>query len=229
MAELATIAERDDHRAEGRRGGKAAGGQALRRCVVTRAKRPQAELLRFVVDPEGVVTPDVANRLPGRGVWVTPDRAILGKAIKAGRFRAGFKADVQTPPSLLADTERLLERRLVELLGLARGAGQAAAGWEQAREFARRHPIGLGAVASDAAPGAKRRLLGLASGAPVVDMLDGATLGRAFGREHVVHALVMRGRIADMLALEAARRRGLLETMEDGAAARTPHGEGSDR
>lgn len=204
-------------------------GPAPRRCVVTRAKRPQAELLRYVLDPDGVVVPDVAGRLPGRGVWVTPDRAILTKAIASGRFRAGFKAEAITPPDLMAETERLLERRLTELLGLARSAGQVAAGWEQAREFGRKHAIGLGVVAADAAPGARRKLFGLASGAPVMDMLDAATLGRALGRERVVHALVMRGRFASMLALEAARRRGLLAIADDGAAATTPGGEGSDR
>lgn len=232
MAETATIAKTPERTTARRGQGGATGASprsALRRCVVTRAKRSQAELLRYVVDPNGVVVADVANRLPGRGVWVTPDRAILEKAIKAGRFRAGFKANVETPPDLLADTERLLDRRLNELLGLARGAGHVAAGWEQAKEFSRRKPVGLGIVASDAAPGARRKLIGLASGAPVLDMLDGATIGRAFGRDHVVHALVLRGKFADMLALEAARRRGLLASMDDGAAARTPDGEGSDR
>ena len=227
MADTATYADPHDAPAARRRAEKRDVG--VRRCIVTRAKRPQEQLLRYVVDPDGVVVADVAGRLPGRGVWVTPDRAILAKAIGGGRFKAGFRADVTTPDNLLAETERLLDRRLVELVGLARGAGHIAAGWEQAREFARKHAIGLALVAADAAPGARRKLLGLASGAPVMDMLDAATLGRAMGRERVVNALVMRGKFADMLALEAARRRGLLDCVQDGAAATTPDGEGSDR
>jgi len=197
----------------------------IRRCIVTRSKRPQAELLRFVVDPNGVVAPDVANRLPGRGVWVSPDRKILAKAIAAGRFRAGFKADVTVPDGLLAETERLLERRIAELLGLARSAGRVGAGWEQAREFARRRQVGLIVVASDAAPASRRRLMGLAPEAPVMDVLDAASLGAALGRDQVVNAVVSRGRFADMLALEATRRRGLAGEMDDGAEA-TPGGEG---
>lgn len=227
MAETSTLVETTTIQGLPAKPGKPV-DTGVRRCAVTRAKRPQGEFLRFVVDPEGVVAPDVANRLPGRGVWVTPDRAILARAIKQGRFRAGFKADVKTPDDLIAQTERLLERRLIDLLGLARSAGQLAAGWEQVREFSRRHQIGLVVAAADAAPQSRRKLIGLAPNAPVMDIMDAAAIGRALGRDRVANALVQRGKFANMLALEAARRRGLLETIDDGAAA-TPDGEGSDR
>lgn len=224
MAETAGIVRDGGDRADARGVRKREPG--VRRCVVTRAKRPQAELLRFVVDPNGVVAPDVACRLPGRGVWVTPDLAILTKAAKAGRFQSGFRADVQVPADLIDATRALLDRRIAELLGLARGAGHVAAGWEQAREYARRRAIGLVVVASDAAAPSRRRLEGLAHGAPVLDLFDAASIGRALGRERVVNALVQQGRFADMLAREAARRRGLDSAPNDGAAATTPGGEG---
>ena len=35
------------------------------------------ELLRFVLDPDGRVTPDLRNRLPGRGVWVSANAATV--------------------------------------------------------------------------------------------------------------------------------------------------------
>jgi len=232
MADTATIAVATDSahdRAASRpaaHGGARSREVGVRRCAVTRAKRPQAELLRFVVDPEGVVTPDVAGRLPGRGVWVTPDRAILAKAIGAGRFRAGFKADVIVPDDLPAQVVRQLDRRIEGLIGLARSAGEVAAGWEQAREFARKRRIGLILVASDAAEGARRRLEALAPDAPAMDELDAATLGAALGRDRVVNALVANGRLAKMISLEAARRRGLVGGTDDGAAAATPRGKG---
>jgi len=221
MAEAAAIAGKDESREKRRE------DAGFRRCIVTRSKRQREDLLRFVVDPEGRVTPDVAGRLPGRGVWVTPSRPILEKAISAGRFKAGFKADVETPADLVETTAALLDRRLLELFGLARSAGAIAAGWEKAREFARRHAVGLVIVASDAAPGARRKLLALAPDAPVFDSFDAATLGRALGRDQVVNALAAKGRFAAMLEREAARRRGLLGTGTDGAAAATPRGEGS--
>ena len=222
MAETATII--DNAKLQPERPQRETG---FRRCIVTRSKKQREELLRFVVDPEGRVTPDVAQRLPGRGVWVMPDRQILAKAIKNGRFKAGFKADVHTPDNLIEMTVTLLDRRMIELLGLARGAGQIGAGWEQSQQFSRKHAIGLVLVASDASEGSRRKLIGLARNVPVLDMLDAATLGRALGRERVVNALVSRGRFADLLFREAARRRSLNDGSDDGAAMMIPHGEGS--
>ena len=78
-------------------GGGAPSDPGMRRCIVTRTKKLREEMLRFVVDPDGRVTPDVAMRLPGRGVWVLPKRDALAKAVKTNRFKSAFKADVTTP------------------------------------------------------------------------------------------------------------------------------------
>src|SRR5262249_2013886 len=43
----------------------------VRRCAVTRALRPKDQLIRFVLSPDGVVVPDLKEKLPGRGVWLT--------------------------------------------------------------------------------------------------------------------------------------------------------------
>ena len=42
-----------------------------RTCIVSRTVRPAAEMIRFVLGPDGAVVPDLKRRLPGRGVWVT--------------------------------------------------------------------------------------------------------------------------------------------------------------
>lgn len=183
----------------------------MRRCIVTRSKKPREELLRFVVDPEGRVTPDVAARLPGRGVWVLPKRDALAKAVKTGRFKSAFKAEVTTPENLVEMTAGLLDRRIGELLGLARASSQLAVGWEQAREFARKHRVGLVVVASDAAEASRRRLERMGDGAPVFDRMDSYRLGSALGRERVVNALISKGKFSELLVREAARRDGLDE------------------
>ena len=50
-------------------------------CIVTRTVKDEAELVRFVRGPDGVVVPDLARKLPGRGVWVSLDRRLLDQAI----------------------------------------------------------------------------------------------------------------------------------------------------
>ena len=66
-------------------------GARERMCVATRAVRPVADLLRFVIGPNGEAVPDLKQKLPGRGVWVTATRDALGEAIKRKVFARGFK------------------------------------------------------------------------------------------------------------------------------------------
>src|SRR6185437_1689007 len=84
------------------------GPGAERLCVVSREVKPVDQMIRFVVGPEGVV-PDLKRKLPGRGLWVTGDRATLKTAIAKNVFARGFKRDIRVTPDLLELTERLLE------------------------------------------------------------------------------------------------------------------------
>ena len=91
--------------------------------------RPVADLIRFVVGPDGEAVPDLKRKLPGRGVWVTATQAVLGEAIKRKVFARGFKRNVRLPPDLLARTERLLEQSALDALAIAGKAGLVAAGF----------------------------------------------------------------------------------------------------
>ncbi|MGB6504867.1 MAG: DUF448 domain-containing protein, partial [Xanthobacteraceae bacterium] len=48
-----------------------------RMCVATRTVRPVADLIRFVIGPDGAAVPDLKHKLPGRGVWVTATQSAL--------------------------------------------------------------------------------------------------------------------------------------------------------
>ena len=52
-----------------------------RRCIATGESQPKSELVRFVVGPEGQIVPDLLNRLPGRGIYVSADRVAIDKAV----------------------------------------------------------------------------------------------------------------------------------------------------
>ncbi|MBC7831647.1 MAG: DUF448 domain-containing protein, partial [Hyphomicrobium sp.] len=58
----------------------------LRRCVVTRESLPKEAMLRFVVGPGQVLVPDLAGRLPGRGMWLKAEAGLLALALKKGAF-----------------------------------------------------------------------------------------------------------------------------------------------
>ena len=101
--------------------------------------------------------------------------------------------------------EAALVRRIGELLGLARRAGQAVAGFDKAREWLRTGRAGLILQASDGSAAERARFLsGAADAVTVLAPLPAAALGRVFGRDHVVHVAIAPGRLGERLAVEAA-------------------------
>ncbi len=205
-----------------------------RRCIVTGEVRPIAQLVRFAVDPDGNIVPDVAGRLPGRGLWLLPRRDMLVQAFQRGRFARAARCQVRRPAdnglALVATVEALLARRCVEFLGLARRAGQAVMGFDQVHAWLRAlPPSAVGAVlvqASDGSPGSRTRLTALADAvAPSVarvDVLSAVELARAFGRERVVHVGLGphagTARPAARLVAEADRLAGFRESAIGGNA-----------
>ena len=73
----------------------------LRRCLATRAVRPKSALLRFVVGPDGTLVPDLAGRLPGRGLWITPERDIVASAAAKNLFAKAARERVVVPSDLV--------------------------------------------------------------------------------------------------------------------------------
>jgi predicted RNA-binding protein YlxR (DUF448 family) len=186
----------------------------LRRCLATRAVRPKSALLRFVVGPDGTLVPDLANRLPGRGLWITPERDIVALAAAKNLFAKAARERVVVPADLVDRVAALLARDLLDRLGLARRAGQAVAGFEKVRALLVEGAAGLLFAASDGATDGRRKLRALASDVPLVECLASAELAAALGRDTVVHAAVRKGSFAERLADAAVRLEGMRGSRE---------------
>jgi uncharacterized protein len=179
----------------------------LRRCIVTRESKPKEGMVRFVLDPEGRVVPDLEGRLPGRGMWLSADADVLERASKRGAFAKATRRTVHVPHDLRARIEDGLTRRVRDFIGLARRSGQAVCGREAVLEWLRAGRAGLLVQAADGSPAERARLAG-GRGLPVVSPLPAAALGAVFGRDHAVHAAIATGRLADAIAAEAGRLAG---------------------
>lgn len=180
----------------------------LRRCIVTRETLPKEAMLRFVLSPDGVVVPDVAGRLPGRGMWLKSAPGLLEQAMKKGAFARAAKAQVKVPPELAVQAASLLRARLADSLGMARRAGQAVSGFQKVREALVAGRVALLLEAANGSPAERARLMG--SHAPVVVLaLDADVLGRVFGREIAAHVAVLPGRLAKAIAADAQRLEAL--------------------
>ena len=180
-----------------------------RRCIVTGESGPKSGLIRFVAGPDGTVVPDILEKLPGRGMWVTADRAILDKAGR-GQFARGAKGPVTVPVDLVDEVERQLARRVVDLISIARKAGLAICGFEKVKDALDKGGVRVLLQASDGSTRGKTKLW-TPTGARYFGCLTGAELGAAFGRQIAVHGALMSGGLSDRVVEEAAKLRGLRE------------------
>lgn len=184
-----------------------------RRCIVSGEHDSGANLIRFALGPDGVVTPDVAAKLPGRGAWVRADRNLIGQAVKRGAFARAFKAPAKAADDLADLTEALLARRCLDLLGIARRAGAIAIGATQVEAAIRAKPALLLIEAIDGAEDGREKLMSLHIGlwgrpAPAVACFSAEELGVALGRERVIHACLLQERLALGWVAEISRLAG---------------------
>lgn len=187
------------------RGGRTKDNDAPeRRCIVTGERHPRGGLLRFVIGPEGQVVPDLAAKLPGRGLWLTADAALIEKAAKRGLFARAARAPVTVPPDLAAMVHDMLTRRVIDLISLARKGGQAVGGYEKVRDWLLREDATVLIQASDGSERGKTKLKTPEDGVHIT-CLTAQELGLAFGREHVIHAALAAGGLSVRVVEEAAK------------------------
>lgn len=197
-------------------------GGPVRQCALTRERRAQGDLIRFALDPEERVVPDLKNRLPGRGVWITARREAVARAAKKGIFARGFSRKVTTDPNLAGQVEALLERSALERLALANKAGLVTTGFTKVAEKVAQGSVFVLLHAADAAPGGREKLGGKARAPAIapVDSLNSRQLSLALGRSNVVHAALSEGGAAESF-LNAV---GRLEQYRSSGAALDPAG-----
>mgnify|MGYP000871630381 CR=1 FL=1 len=180
-----------------------------RRCIVTRRTGPKAGLVRFVIGPGDEVVPDLAGRLPGRGLWVAAERATLETAAARGHFARAARRAVRVPDDLAAQVEAAQARRVVDLIAMARKAGLAVAGLEKAKAALVAGQAALLVQASDGSVRGRSELRPPPGEDSLVDCLAGRELGLAFARDSVIHAAVLAGGLAERIRDEARRLAGL--------------------
>ena len=191
-----------------------------RRDIVSGEVMDEARLVRFVAGPDGAVTPDLARKLPGRGLWVVADRASVETAARKNLFSRAAKAKLSASAELADLVEQLLKRRLLSGLGLARRAGDLTSGFEKVSAALTGDRAAWLIEASDGAADGRRKLRALARKQTrppgVVGLFSAAELGLALGLENVIHTAFLAGRAADRWAQDARRLSGFRPLLPEG-------------
>lgn len=197
------------------------GSKEERRCIVTGEVGSKENLIRFVVGPEDAVVPDLGEKLPGRGLWVTARREALETAIRKGLFAKAARGRALAGENLADEVEKLLARRASAALGLARKAGELVTGFEKVMAEISAGRAAILIEARDGSEDGSRKLAGAMKAryaalqkaeVPVLRPLWGDEMGLALGRANVVHAALTQGSmerkvLADLARLESYGRK----------------------
>lgn len=183
-----------------------------RRDLVTHQVMDESRLIRFVAAPDGTVAPDLARKLPGRGLWVAADRASVEAAVKKNLFSRAAKAPLKPAGDLPDLVETLLVRRCLEQLGLARREGVLISGFEKSAAAIRSGKAAWLVDAADGSADGRGKLLALAKHQQPAPGICGAftadDLSLALGLENAIHAVLLEGGRADRWTLEVERLAG---------------------
>ena len=183
-----------------------------RRDIVSGDVMDEARLLRFVAAPDGTVTPDLARRLPGRGLWVAADRPSIELAARKGLFSRAAKARLVAPADLADQVERLFLAKLLAGLGLARKAGELTTGFEKVLSAVTAGKAAWLIEATDGAPDGRRKIVAGFRKSPrppkLAALFTGDELSLALGLENVIHTAFLAGRGADRWTFDVERLAG---------------------
>ncbi|WP_048645320.1 RNA-binding protein [Nitratireductor soli] len=180
-----------------------------RTCIVTRTARPAEDLMRFVAGPDGMVVPDLKRNLPGRGCWVTADRAHVDQAARKNLFARALKTAVKPPADLGGMVDDLLARAALGALGLARKAGAVALGAAKVEASVRSGKAVSVLHAREASEDGVRKIASARRSVvhlggpevPAYKLFSEQELSLALGATNVIHAAVF-GRDAGKAALK---------------------------
>ena len=181
-----------------------------RKCIATGEVQPKHGLIRFVVGPDAAIVPDILGKLPGRGIYVSADRAALEKASDKGLFSRSVKMQVKVPEGLVDEVESQLARRVVDLISLQRKAGRAVAGYEKVKNWLQMEEAQVLIQAVDGSGRGKSKLSTPHYGT-YIGWLTADELGLAFGRQTVIHGALASGGLTQRVVEEAQRLKGVRE------------------
>ena len=189
--------------------GKALDGE--RTCLLTGTPLPKEKLIRFVIGPDGSLCPDVAEKLGGRGVWLTANADVVAKALTSKIWHRGFKKTPVIAPDFVKNLECLLKDRCLHLLGLANRAGYVICGFEKIKQAIPAEDLFGLVQAEDGSAAEEKRLSSLIKDLPVIKALSSADLGQALGKDVCVHLALKKSKLSQTVWDELCRLNDFLK------------------
>lgn len=206
-----------------------------RMCIVTRESGSPDELIRFVAAPDGTVVADLKRQLPGRGCWVKIDRSLVDKAVAKKLFARALKSDVKAAADLGQTVETLLEQQLMQMMNMARKAGQFVTGSAKVDAAVRSGAAIAVFHATNAAEDGVRKIdqarkawhLGMETEEeiPSYRLFSESEMEGLMGQNAFIHAAVLAGQAGEGVV----KRAKMLEQYRNGGQSRAAGGAGRQK
>ena len=206
-----------------------------RMCIVTRESGSQDELIRFVAAPDGTVVADLKRQLPGRGCWVKIDRSLVDKAVAKKLFARALKADVKAAAELGETVDTLLVQQLMQMMNMARKAGQFVTGSAKVDAAVRSGAAIAVFHATNAAEDGVRKIdqarkawhLGMETEEeiPSYKLFSESEMEGLMGQNAFIHAAVLAGQAGEGVV----KRAKMLEQYRNGGQSRAAGGAGRQK
>lgn len=174
----------------------------LRKCIVTGDVKEKTDLLRFVVTPELLVVPDLSKKLPGKGIYVTNSRQALETAVQKNLFAKASKLKAKTDKTMVETVERVLQKRALDAVSLAKKAGILVLGLEKVLEVLKKGKVAFIVEAKDAGDDGKNRIALAAKDLEVFRLFSVEELDKALNKVNTVHAALVKSEMAQMVHKE---------------------------
>lgn len=177
-----------------------------RRCLLTGLPALRENLIRFVRAEDGVVYPDLYEKLGGRGVWLTNKKSVLQEVLKKQLFNSkGFGKGTKVNPEMPQVIENEMKLHILNSISLANKAGLIVFGFDKIKDAAEKEKITLLFEASDGSEKEEDRLQFFLPNVFVSKLFTKEELGSKIGRDFCVHIAVLSGKMAENLKKEVLR------------------------
>jgi predicted RNA-binding protein YlxR (DUF448 family) len=165
--------------------------------------------MRFVIDPENNLVADINQKLPGRGYWVRAERDTILKAINKNILFNATKKLGNVDKNILDHIQEQIKKKILNQISLSRKSGLAIFGFDKIRASLTSNNVGLLVQAIDGSDREKKRMANKSIPIIIDNCLTGSDLGKAFGREKVIHCAILRSSFTETINFDANRLNNL--------------------
>lgn len=176
-----------------------------RKCVLTGEVKPKTELLRFVVLTDGTVIPDFNKKVDGHGFYISNSKKMLAGLTVKNPLNKILHTNTIVKEDLPIMVERILHKKGLDSLNLARKAGDLVLGFEKVKDLILKGKAAFVIEASDAGDDGKDKITAMAKDLEKFSIYDVADLSRALNHENTVYLAVKKSPISNLVG-EAFRQ-----------------------